>query len=97
MESLAVVQVNNLPVGGTTSVNYIKTLGTLDLKQQCPIHNSRDLRTLYNDDLFSYLEFESLETFLSTRYYGGQRNETTIYNYGTPFLKRGLSGSNLNT
>ena len=92
LETLAIVQLENLPTGGKTSVKSIKTIGTLELLQRSPIHNSRTKRTLYNDDLFNYLQSETLSTFLGQRYYNRQRNETTNYLHET-FVQRGISGS----
>jgi hypothetical protein len=83
MESLAVVSIDGLNSGGSTSVKRVKTIGTLELRQSSPIKTSKIPRQVYNDNLFSYLEYEPLDTFLSERYYGISRNETTIYNYET--------------
>lgn len=64
LDTLAVVTLDNLPRGGSTSVREIKTVGTLELKQQFPLRKTVSGRKLYNDGLFSYLEYESLDTFL---------------------------------
>lgn len=50
----------------------------------------RSIRTIYNDDLFSYLEYEGLTQFLTHRYYNGQRNETTHYNAKPLTITRGI-------
>jgi hypothetical protein len=59
----------------------VKTVGTLELKQESPSKMSRGMNRRYNDDLFLKLGHESLDTFLTERYYGGERNDTTVYNY----------------
>lgn len=64
MDTLAVVTLDNLPIGGSTSAREIKTVGTLELRQQFPLRKMVAGRKLYNDGLFSYLEYESLDTFL---------------------------------
>jgi hypothetical protein len=40
--------------------------------------------------LFSYLEYEGLDQFLTNRYYNGQRNETTHYNSKPISITRGI-------
>jgi hypothetical protein len=92
MEALAIVSLTNLPVSAQSSVNNIKTIGTLALRQQSPLtRNFRGARSIYYDNLFSYLERESLENFLGDRYFQG-RNETTFYDHEL-FLQRGLASS----
>ena len=91
LDTLAVVTLDNLPRGGSTSVREIKTVGTLELKQQFPLRKTVSGRKLYNDGLFSYLEYESLDTFLGQRYFGGHRNETTVYTNQQTYIKRGPS------
>ena len=44
---------------------------------------SRGMNRRYNDDFFLNLHHESLETFLTERYFGFDRNDTTVYNYET--------------
>ncbi len=46
----------------------------------------KEPKTLYNDDLFGFLEHESLNTFLN-RYTIG-RNESTTYHY-EKYIRRG--------
>lgn len=90
MDSLAIVRVD-IPIAETNQPRSIKTIGTLDFKQNYPVRYKRDVRTLYNDDLFSYLEYENYEQFL--RRYRTSRNETTEYNYET-YITRGTSDQN---
>jgi hypothetical protein len=42
---------------------------------------TRGMNRRYNDDIFLNLEHMSLDTLLTERYYSGERNDTTIYNY----------------
>ena len=56
MKSLAKVQITDiLNLGSSSSVSNIKTIGSLDLKQLYPIKASKSLRTIYNDDFYSYV------------------------------------------
>lgn len=90
MESLAIVNIADVLISSTTSAQRIKAIGSLELKQESPLRAIRGGRNLYNDNLFQYLEHESLDTFLSQRYFGGRRNETTNFNHET-FIQRGVS------
>ena len=84
MDTLAIINIADVSVTSTLSAKSIKTVGTLELKQESPLHEVRGERNLYNDNLFQYLEQDTLDTFLSQRYFGSaRRNETTIYNYET--------------
>ena len=62
----------------------------MELVQESPLRLVRGGRRLYDDNLFQYLEQEPLQNFLQTRYFNGQRNETTSFNYET-FISRGSS------
>eukprot|EP00347_Sterkiella_histriomuscorum_P023807 403333320 len=90
MESLAIMQ-QNIPTYNSNPVTSLKAVGSLDFKQLYPLRRTRGVRSLYNDNLFSYLEYESLHTFLN-RYTIG-RNETTVYKHQV-FTQRGLSSQN---
>ncbi len=83
MESLAVINVQEYTGGSTLSASSIKTVGTLSLKQEAPSKTTRGTNRRYNDDLFLSLGHQSLDTFLTERYYGGGRNDTTVYSYET--------------
>lgn len=76
METLAISE-TNIPLYDTNPVRSIKAIGTLELKQLYPLRASRNKRNLYNNDLFNFLEYENLNTFLN-RYTLG-RNESTVY------------------
>ena len=83
MESLAVINVQEYTGGSTLSASSIKTVGSLSLKQEAPSKTTRGTNRRYNDDLFLNLGHQSLDTFLTERYYGGGRNDTTVYTYET--------------
>eukprot|EP00350_Pseudokeronopsis_sp_OXSARD2_P001683 CAMPEP_0170543990 /NCGR_PEP_ID=MMETSP0211-20121228/2917_1 /TAXON_ID=311385 /ORGANISM="Pseudokeronopsis sp., Strain OXSARD2" /LENGTH=198 /DNA_ID=CAMNT_0010847523 /DNA_START=410 /DNA_END=1003 /DNA_ORIENTATION=+ len=80
MESLAIVSFSTADAFPDSSISKIKAVGELGLRQLYPISASKgDTRTLYNDDFFSYLEFNTLERFIYT--YLTARNESTIFDY----------------
>jgi hypothetical protein len=81
MESLAVINIHEYTGGSTLSASSIKTVGSLSLKQEAPSKTTRGTNRRYNDDLFLSLGHQSLDTFLTERYYGGGRNDTTVYSY----------------
>ena len=81
MESLAVINVHEYSGGSSLSASSIKTVGSLSLKQEAPSKTTRGTNRRYNDDLFLTLGHQSLDTFLTERYYGGERNDTTVYSY----------------
>jgi hypothetical protein len=90
MESLAVINVHDYTGGSKLSASSIKTVGTLELKQDAPSKMTRGMNRRYNDDIFLNLEYESLNTLLTERYYSGERNDTTVYNYES-FVQLGSS------
>lgn len=51
---------------------------------------TRGMNRRYNDDLFLNLAHESLDNFLTERYYGNERNDTTVYNYES-YIRLGSS------
>lgn len=59
MDGLAVVNIEGMQLAG--GAKSIKTVGTLELRQQSPVRHQRNIRSIYSDDLFGYLEYESLE------------------------------------
>ena len=69
-------------------MNSIKAIGSLSLKQLYPLRVQNGIRTLYNDNLFSNLEFENTDDFL--RRYVGTRNESTNFDYEL-FMTKGTS------
>ena len=91
MDSLAIINIADAYTTPTISAKSIKAVGTLEFKQESPLRTVRGGRNLYDDYLFQYLEQESLDTFLSQRYFGSaRRNETTVFNYET-FIQKGVS------
>ena len=91
MDSLAIINIADAYTTQTISAKSIKAVGTLEFKQESPLRTVRGGRNLYDDYLFQYLEQESLDTFLSQRYFGSaRRNETTVFNYET-FIQKGVS------
>ena len=81
MESLAVINVHEYTGGSTLSTSSINTVGSLSLKQEAPSKTTRGTNRRYNDDLFFSLGHQSLDNFLTEHYYGGGRNDTTVYSY----------------
>jgi hypothetical protein len=81
MEGLAVINAHEYTGGYTLSASSIKTVGSISLKQEAPSKTTRGTNRRYNDDLFLSLGHQSLDTFLTERYYGGGRNDTTVYSY----------------
>jgi len=66
-------------------------VGTLELNQLYPLRIQTKPWTLYDDGFFNFLEFESLQSFLSR--YTINRNATTVYDYES-YTLRGSSDQN---
>lgn len=56
MDTLAILNIADVSVTSSLSAKSIKAVGTLELKQESPLHLVRGGRNLYKDNLFQYLE-----------------------------------------
>ncbi|CDW72377.1 UNKNOWN [Stylonychia lemnae] len=63
MKSLAILQ-KSIPIYDTNPVSRIKAIGSLQLKQLYPLRRVRGIRSLYNDNLFGYLEGVPSQSYL---------------------------------
>jgi hypothetical protein len=84
METVGVISVQDYTSSGSRiSAGAVKTIGRLELRQEEVSKMTRDMNRRYNDDFFLKLANEPLSTFLTERYLGWGRNDTTKYTYET--------------